>query len=246
MQKEISFMQTTAESRQKKSPTPKATIPVLEQGDHLTWEEFERRWDAMPDLKNAELIEGVVYMSSPVRVRKHGVPHTHMLGWVFVYTAGTPEIQAADNATFHISRKNAPQPDIALWINSDCGGKAFVNASDYLEGSPELLIEIASSTVSYDLHDKKRRYERSGVKEYIVWRVLDAAIDWFVLENGKYKVAPPDADGIIESRTFAGLRLNVAAMLAGDLARVLADLQMGINSPEHAAFVEQLQTKLQS
>ena len=44
---------------------PPRILP-LEHGDHLTREEFERRYEAMPHVRKAELIEGVVYMPSPV------------------------------------------------------------------------------------------------------------------------------------------------------------------------------------
>ncbi|HEX3869772.1 MAG TPA: hypothetical protein VHV77_05020, partial [Pirellulales bacterium] len=57
------------------------SVPPLESGDVLTAEEFERRWEAMPDLKRAELIDGVVYMNAAVSIH-HGMPHAK-LGGVF-------------------------------------------------------------------------------------------------------------------------------------------------------------------
>lgn len=54
--------------------TRSVALPRLENGDHLTRAEFERRYDAMPGLKRAELIEGVVYRPSPVRAY-HAEPH---------------------------------------------------------------------------------------------------------------------------------------------------------------------------
>lgn len=231
--------QTTSKS---KFPPPDF-IPPLENGDRLTREEFHRRYEAMPENVKAELIKGVVYMSSPTRVRNHGKPHIYFSIWLGNYHAATPGTEISDNSTLKIENDGEPQPDIAFWIHEDFGGNAFVSDEDYLEGAPELVVEIAASTVSYDLHDKKDVYEQIGVKEYLVGRVLDKAIDWFVLENGKYVALQPNADGIFESRVFPGLRLNAAAMLAGDLARVLADLQTGINSPEHAAFVRELESR---
>ena len=97
-------------------------------------------------------------------------------------------------------------------------------AEGHLGGAPQLVVEIAASSVSYDLHDKKEAYRRNQVREYIVWRVLDQAIDWFRLEAGEYARVEPDERGVIESTTFPGLRLNVPKMLTGDLAGVLAEL----------------------
>ena len=212
----------------------------LENGDRLTRHEFERRYNAMPNLKKAELIEGVVYMPSPVRTKSHGIPHAHLLGWIWNYSAATAGTNFADNATLRLDPDNEPQPDISLWIDETCGGRASISDDDYLEGSPELIVEIAASTASYDSHEKLKIYRRNSVQEYIVWRVYDKAIDWYSLQNEEYARLTPDAEGVTESKIFAGLRLNIEAMLGGDLARVLEDLQKGITSPDHENFVQKL------
>lgn len=217
-----------------------AGTPPLENGDRLTRSEFERRYVAMPSLKKAELIEGVVYMPSPVRVKNHGTPHGQIMSWVAVYCAATPGIGSADNATLRLDPDNEPQPDVALWLPEASGGRARISEDDYLEGAPEMIVEVASSSAAYDLHDKLNVYRRNGVEEYVVWRVYDRQIDWFVLEAERYTRIAPDAEGILGSRTFVGLRLCVPALLGGDLARVLAELQIGLASEEHAAFVKRL------
>mgnify|MGYP001614264205 CR=1 FL=1 len=211
------------------SPKPDQPLP-LETGDHLTRAEFERRYNAMPEVKKAELIEGVVYMSSPVRYKAHGKPHSEIHGWLFNYVVAKPGVEVADNATLRLDQDNDPQPDLILRLDEAKGGLSRVTEDDYLEGSPELIVEVASSSASYDLREKLNVYRRNGVQEYIVWRVYDEEIDWFSLQNEQYVPLQPDESGIIESRVFPGLRLNVAAMLSGDLAKVLADLQDGINA----------------
>lgn len=212
----------------------------LENGDRLTRREFERRYEAMPGVKKAELIEGVVYMPSPVRFEKHGKPHGKIMTWLGVYAAATPGVDFGDNATLRLDPDNEPQPDAVLRIEESCGGRSLVSVDDYLEGSPELIVEIASSSASYDLHEKFKTYRRNGVSEYLVWRVYEQTIDWFRLADERYVRLAPDADGVIESVVFPGLRLNVNAMLGGDLARVLADLQVGVAAAAHAAFVQKL------
>ncbi len=218
------------------STKPPQPLP-LETGDRLTRAEFERRYRAMPSVKKAELIEGIVYMPSPVHYKAHGKPHSDIHGWLFNYSVATPNIELCDNSTLRLDQDNELQPDLILRINEAHDGKSHVTPEDYLEGSPELIVEIASSSASYDLHEKLNVYRRNRVQEYIVWRVYDGQIDWFSLQNEQYTPLQPDEAGVIESKIFPGLRLNVAAMLARDLAKALADLQDGISSESHAAFM---------
>ncbi len=214
--------------------------PPLENGDRLTRAEFERRYEAMPHLKKAELIEGVVYMPSPVRQGHHGQPHSRLVGWLIQYEAGTPGVETGDNSTTRLDLDNEPQPDAVLFIDPERGGQARVGADDYIEGAPELVIEVAGSHVSLALNAKLQVYRRNGVREYIVWRVQDAEIDWFILRDGRYDRLTPGADGVTRSEIFPGLWLDSAALLRGDLAAVLSVVQRGIASPEHAAFVARL------
>src|SRR2546425_7376854 len=215
-------------------------VPPLENGDKLTRAEFERRYEAMPHLKKAELIEGVVYVPSPVRHRYRGHQHTHLIGGLVQYEANTPGVEASDNVAVRLDLDNEPQPDALLFIDPACGGHALIDADGYIEGAPELVAEVASSSASYDLHAKLRVYRRNGVREYIVWRVLDQEIDWFVLRAGQYEHLPVDDEGLLRSEVFPGLWLDPAALLRSDLATVLAVVQRGLASPEHAAFAARL------
>jgi Uma2 family endonuclease len=221
---------------------PKEAIAPLEQGDRLTRVEFERRYEALRDLKKAELIEGRVYMASPVKP-PHGRPHARTTGWLLVYEAATAGVASSTNTTVRFDGDNEPQPDVLLAIEPSYGGQSHVDEDGYLSGSPELLVEIASSSVSYDLQDKLHVYCRQGVREYLVWRVRDAEIDWFQLVEGSYVPLPRDASGIVKSVAFPGLWLDTAAMLKGDLTRVFAVLQDGTTSPEHKSFVAALQAR---
>jgi Uma2 family endonuclease len=216
-----------------------AVLP-LENGDRLSRAEFERRYDTMPHLKKAELIEGVVHVPSPVRYLQHGPPHAQLIGWLMQYAAHTSGVGVADNTSVRLDLDNEPQPDALLLIDPACGGQSHLSADDFIEGAPELVAEVASSSVSYDLHAKLHVYRRNGVREYVVWRVLNWEIDWFVLRAGQYERLPLDANGLLRSEVFAGLWLDPAALLQGNLARVLAVVQQGIASPEHATFVARL------
>ncbi len=219
---------------------PVVVLPGLENGDRLTRIEFEHRYQAMPHLKKAELIEGVVYVASAVRYRKHGKPHSDLMTWLGVYRAGTPGVELADNATVRLDFDNEPQPDVLLRIDSACGGQSFISLDDYVEGAPELIVEIAASSASYDLHDKLKVYRRNGVQEYIVWQMVEQQLIWFSLQEGEYKRLVPDDAGVIRSQVFPGLELDVPALLADNLAQVLAQVQQGLSTQAHQEFVQEL------
>lgn len=218
-----------------------AGLPPLENGDCLTRDEFERRYAAMPHVKKAELIEGMVHMPSPVRLEQHAAPTAELITWLGTYRAHTPGIRVGDNATVRLDLDNEPQPDAILFVEPAHGGQVKVSDDGYVEGSPEFVAEVAASSVSIDLHAKFHVYRRSHVCEYLVWRVQDKAIDWFVLREGEYQLLTPDPDGVIESAIFRGLQLHVEALIRGDLAGVLEVLHEGLGSSAHAEFVQRME-----
>ncbi len=219
---------------------PPERIPPLQNGDRLTAEEFERRYDAMPDLKKAELINGVVYMPPPVTMDEHGAPHFDMIGWLGLYRMMTPGVRGGDNPTLRLPLQNRPQPDICLIIDPSHGGQVQI-VNRYIVGGPELVAEVAATSVNYDLSDKLEVYRRNNVREYVVWRVFDREIDWFVLRNGQYERLALSPEGFFKSEVLPGLWLDPAALIRRDMARVAQVAQQGIASPEHAAFVVRLQ-----
>ena len=219
-------------------------VPPLQSGDRLTRAEFERRYEAMPENVKAELIEGVVYIMS--------------VSVSIVYPRFTPrEGHDVDGRRTPAKRRGPRQatiprcgsmkttsrkPDGLLRIEEACGGQSRIVKHGYLEGAAELMAEISASSASYDLHDKRNAYRRNKVLEYVVWRVVDQAIDWFVWRERHCRRLSPDANGWYKSEVFPGLWLDPAALLAGDMAKVLAVLQQGLSSPEHAAFVAKLES----
>ena len=176
-------------------------------------------------------------MPSPVHFQSHSQPHSAIISWLVFYKASTLNLQTGSNPTLRLDTENEVQPDAALFIK---GGKCKISDDDYLEGAPELIVEIAASSVSYDLYDKLKIYRRNGVQEYVVWQVNDKRVDWFELNEGQYLPLTPDANGIIKSKVFPGLNLAVNDLLEGDMAKVLAELQKGLASEEHVKFVERV------
>ncbi|NJK63041.1 MAG: Uma2 family endonuclease [Synechococcaceae cyanobacterium SM2_3_1] len=230
-------MTTSTDSR------PVETIPPLQSGDRLSWPEFERRYSADPHIHKAELIEGVVYVASPLRHRQHGRPHSRILTWLGVYQAQTPGTDLSVEPTVRLDVNNEPQPDAVLFIAPECEGQIQISPEGYIEGAPELIVEIAASSESMDLGEKKQIYCRNGVKEYLVWQTHENILIWHILEQGAYRIMPPDTDGVICSQIFPGLWLSTVDLIAGNMIKVLEFVQRGIASDKHRSFVEMLAFK---
>ncbi|MGB3695627.1 MAG: Uma2 family endonuclease [Spirulinaceae cyanobacterium] len=213
---------------------------AFENGDRLSRKEFERLYQLMPHQKKAELIEGVVYVASPVRIKRHAEPHADIMIWLGAYKVATPGVELADNATVRLDLDNEPQPDALLRLNEACGGQSRIDEDDYIEGAPELIVEVAASSASYDLYDKLQVYRRNGVQEYLVWIVPEKQFRWYVLKEGEYQQQPTNTSGILTSSVFPGLNLDVQALLKGEMQQVLTVLQEGFNSEEHQAFVDKI------
>ena len=209
----------------------------LNSGDRLTRLEFERRYEAYPDSK-AELVEGVVYVSSPVRVRNHGQLHSIIMTWLGTYWAATPGVTVGDNVTVRLDLENEPQPDACLWLERS--GRVRIDSDDYLAGAPELVVEVAASSVSYDLHDKLRAYRRNGVQEYLVLAAFEQEVHWFNWQSGEEHRLSPGDDGLGRSLIFPGLWLDPMSVWQRDIAGVLTALQKGLATPGHAEFAQRL------
>ena len=221
-------------------PTTSRPIPPLQNGDRLTRAEFERRWEAMPEVNKAELIEGVVYMPAALSHDFHASPHLRLSHVLTTYWAATPGLTAGDNGSLRLDLPNMPQPDLYLMILPEHGGQARVGGDGYVQGAPELIVEVAASSATYDLHDKLEVYRRNGVREYVVWRTYDFDVDHFMLRDGRYELTPATADGVYRSGVFPGLWIDARALLTGDLAAVQRTATAGLATAEHAAFVAQL------
>ncbi len=213
-------------------------IPLLESGDRLDREEFHRRYELTPDEFKAELLDGTVYVSSPVSLR-HTRPHTLLAHWVTSYGYETPGTEPHTELTLILEGDNEPQPDANLRIRPETGGLSR-EVGIYLHGPVELVAEVAYSSASRDLHLKRTVYERAGCREYVVLVAEPAAVRWWSLEEGRYVELRPGEDGLLRSRVFPGLWLDPTCMLADDAPGVMAALRRGLASPEHVAFVATL------
>jgi Uma2 family endonuclease len=214
--------------------------PPLEPGDVLTAPEFRRRAAASPRIKRAELIDGVVYVSPPVSGGSHGSPHSRLDYMLRHYAIATPGTDVVSDSTLRIDAANEPQPDLMLFVEPGFGGSVRLVDGGFVEGTPELVAEIASSSTSYDLHQKRALYCRAGVKEYVVWRTRDAAFDVFELVGCTYTRASTDDAGIWQSTALPGLWLNLRALLRRDLTTARATVDAGLADATHAAFVSRL------
>ncbi len=222
-----------------KGRTTRDGTPPLNTGDHLSRAEFERRYAARPDIKKAELIEGVVYVPSPV-YPQHGEPHSDIIGWLGVYRAATPRVRVFDNTSLRLDADNEPQPDVMVWIDDPEKRAPPIPEDSIPEITPDLIVEVAASSAAYDLNNKLKVYRRNGVQEYLALLVYEQEARWHAWREGEYELLTPDEEGVLRSEVLPGLWLQPARFWAGDLAGVLEILQQGLASPEHEAFVERL------
>jgi Uma2 family endonuclease len=222
-------------------PVPSLALalpPPLHEGDRLNSAEFLYRWEAMPDLKYAELLDGVVFMASPLAV-DHGTIHFDAATWLGVYRNRTPGCQGGSDTTWVMGSRNTPQPDLFLRVLPEHGGQS-TNQGKYGSGAPELILEVSGSSLSRDYGIKMKIYREAGVREYITVDLSRRAIVWRQLVRSKYREREPDEDGILCSQVFPGLWLDPKAFWKG---KFLPVLERGLASPEHAAFVAKLSAK---
>jgi Uma2 family endonuclease len=209
----------------RRAVSTEANAVVLKSGDRLSREEFHRRYCLTPEKFRAELIQGVVYVASPARYTVHGEPQGHVMGWLAVYATLVDGVRVGDNATVGLGPEDEVQPDAFLFrVPPPGSGAARITADDYIEGAPQLVIEVAASSAQHDLTTKLESYRRATVPEYAVWDTIEGQFHWYHLEAGRYVSLPPNEHGVIESKEFPGLRLHIPKLLAGDMAGVLAEL----------------------
>ncbi len=212
------------------SPTSASIqVPPLKTGDRLSRNEFERRYEAMPTGKKAELLEGIVYVVSSVRAKYHARPHAVMMHWLGDYWLATPGTDLLDNSTVRMDPHNEPQPDVLLRLESS---NSRIDSDDYVEGSPELVVEISGSTTAWDSSSKFAIYRRNGVQEYLIWKTEAQEILWYSLQAGEYDLLLPDTEGILRSQVFPGLWLDGSALLNSQFSAVMTCGQRGLQTPE--------------
>jgi len=217
---------------------PPGRPPVeLYNGDRMSRDEFHRLYEEAPEDFKAELIGGTVYVASPLKLG-HGEPHLLLGVALAAYANRTLGVQASDNTTVVLGNDAEPQPDLLLRILPEYGGQSSTTGDDYVQGAPELIIEIAHSSQAVDLHAKKNDYARYGVREYLVACVREHRLRWFDLAKGEE--LQPDSAGIYRIGVFPGLWINGPALFAHDYGELMKTLEQGLSSEEHAAFVRQL------
>ena len=209
----------------------------LHSGDRMTQPEFHRLYEQTPEDFRAELIGGIVYVSSPLKL-PHGTTHPYLTALLCGYAGSTPGVECGDNTTVKLGEESEPQPDLYLRILPEYGGQSQTTKDDYLAGAPELIAEIAHSSRAIDLHAKLLDYARNGVREYLVVCLREWELHWFDLPTDEE--LHPDRDGIYRIRAFPGLWIHGPALLAKDYGPLMATLQEGLATREHGEFFARL------
>lgn len=216
----------------------RAVIPFAN-GDCMDQKTFHMLYEQTPPRFKAELIMGVVHIPSPTTSR-HGRPHARLVHWLSLYMDETPGTDVVDNTTNILDDESEPQPDACLLIDPECGGQT-TEQDDFIVGSCELVAEVSLSSITIDLNAKKRMYEQADVREYLVAKIAEETVVWFVRGKKGFEELEPDNDGIHRSPTFPGLWLDPVTLFQKSPRRMNAVLQQGLATPEHAAFVAKLE-----
>ncbi len=219
---------------------PDRATPPFHEGQRLDQPAFHELYSTMPEGFRAELIDGVVYLMNRPVFEDHGRPDLELGGLLYLYSVETPGVHPYSNTSTILGPRSEVQPDSALLIDPACGGQTFRDARGCTNRCPEFVVEIASSSHRRDLNTKKKVYEEAGALEYLVFDVVHPKFHWFALREGRFKPLDADADGVYRSRALPGFRLDAAAFVRGDQRAVVATLRRGLESPEHATFVDGL------
>jgi hypothetical protein len=213
----------------------------LRSGDRLTREEFHRLYEDTAEEFRAELIGGIVYVTASRTPISHGKSRALFCAALAKYESQTPGVDACSITTILLGDESEPEPDVHLRISTECGGQAIISEEGYLVGAPEFIVEVAYRSVALELHAKKDDYTRYGVREYLVHCLEEQELRWFDLPAGKE--LQPDASGIFRIQTFPGLLINGPAVLAQDYLKFMQTLDEGLATPEHVAFVRELEAR---
>jgi Uma2 family endonuclease len=218
--------------------TTRLATPWLVDGERLDRATFHERYAAMPEHIRAELIGGVVSMASPLGLG-HGRSNVPVVIWLDHYAELTTGVEVVENASVFLEDYGELQPDVILRILPENGGRTRDQGRYYANG-PELIVEIADTTLRKDLGPKLADYERAGVSEYIVFGIDPLLVRWHLRVEGRLVEVEPDADGIFRSKVFPGLWLDPAALLRGDRRRLREVVNLAVATAEHADFLRRL------
>lgn len=236
-------MKQSSAARTTRTPklSPAEAVYELENGSSMDQKTFHALYEQTPEGFKAELIGGTVYvMSSPVSPR-HGRPHARIVYWLCCYADETPGIDAMDNTTSIMGEESEPQPDACLLILPESGGRATIMEDKYISGPIDLIVEVSNTSRAIDLGKKKQDYETAGVREYVVVLVKDQSVRWFHRTDGRFAELAAGADGLFRSEAFPGLWLDPKGLFSLTSRPLSAAVRQGLATPEHAAFVAELE-----
>ena len=207
------------------SPSLKDTRLIT--GMRLELDEFLSRWEALPELKNAELIDGIVFVSLPVTL-EHGQRANILNWWLSHYVGDKRGCEAASNVTCTMLGQS-PQPDVLLRLTEEHGGQS-IDTGYLLAGAPELVVDICETSFEIEFGPELELYQKAEVRENITIRTLPPpGIVWRVLVDGSYRVNEPDSKGILRSQCFPGLWLDTEGFWAEDCVRMRETLEADSN-----------------
>ncbi|QLE56128.1 Uma2 family endonuclease [Nostoc sp. TCL26-01] len=135
----------------------------------------------------------------------HSRDHTVVIIAVSIYAAIKGiAINGNDNCTYRKKGFKEAQPDVSYYIGENAGaipwGTGIINLDDY--PAPNLVIEVANSSLADDKGEKRLLYEELGVDEYWIIDVQKVQVIAFAVENGGSR-------RITQSQILPGLAISL-------------------------------------
>ncbi len=201
---------TAYRARSKPRARAKSSAAVLASGFPEQGKWTYDDWVRLPDDRTRyEVIDGELYMTPPPSI-SHQFASVRLLTKMsnFVESRG---LGIVFSAPLGVRLPNQPvpvQPDI-VFVSS---ARKSIIGKEYIEGAPDLVVEILSpGNWMYDRHEKFRLYQTSGVSEYWIVDYRAKTVEVFVLEEGEFTLIGKWGVGeTASSRGLNGFQVAVA------------------------------------
>jgi Uma2 family endonuclease len=194
--------------------------------DLISVEEFYR---LVPDGQKADLIEGVIYMASPDSLRANEL--TLFISWLFkgfIEVRGIGGKVVFSRYACRLSESSAPEPDVA-YVRPERVGLV---ESGGMRGGPDIAVEVVSRESRHrDYDDTRRLYEEAGVAEYWIIDPVQQRVEFLVLEEDRYRLAPLEQNRLFRSRALSGFWIDVDWLLADPLPAATRCLEAILGQP---------------
>ncbi len=153
-----------------------------------TWDEYIQAGENL-DYEKAKFyyFQGKLRIEMSPLGNDHASDHSIINSAISIYTALKGiKLNGKDNCTYHKIGSKGVQPDLSYYIDNNVKaipyGTSIINLDKY--PPPNLVIEIANTSLPDDQGTKRLLYEELNVEEYWIVDVQNVKIIAFKIQNG--------------------------------------------------------------